>query len=312
MLKQGMKLDGIFILAAGLGKRLRPLTLVRPKPCVPVLGRSPLARWADALKSVRPGCVVLNTHHLPEEVQREWDSVVPEGWRYSFSHEPEILDTGGGLREGLRRISGGGTVLVVNGDVMADPPLEALLHAHREHGALCTAWVNPSHPPKSVTWDKHHRVVSFQDHTAGKAVFCGVYLVEREVLNFIPDTGPYPIIPALEAARSSQKVQVYVHESPHWCDIGSIERYWALHADETQRKRWMGPRPEKLHAGCLAAGKNVSIAKGARLKNVILWDNVEIGSGASLENTIVTDGAIVDGTLKNKIITAHGIHPLFG
>jgi mannose-1-phosphate guanylyltransferase len=299
-------------LAAGLGKRLRPLTLVRPKPCVPVLGRSPLARWAAALKDVKPGCVVLNTHHLPEEVQREWESVVPAGWRYSFSHEPEILDTGGGLREGLRRIAGGGTVLVINGDVIADPPLEALLHAHLEHGALCTAWVNPAQEPKSVTWDKHHRVVSFQDHTGGKAVFCGVYLVEREILNFIPDTGPYPIIPALEAARSGQKVQVYVHESAKWCDIGSTERYWRLHTDPAQRKRWSAGGPEKLPAGCLAAGKNVELAKGARLKNVILWDNVEIRSGASVENGIVTDGAVVEGAHKNKIITSHGIHPLVG
>ena len=271
-----------------------------------------MPRWAAALKDVKPGCVVLNTHHLPEEIQREWESVVPDGWRYSFSYEPEILDTAGGLREGLRRIAGGGTVLVVNGDVIADPPLEALLHAHREHGALCTAWVNPSHPPKSVTWEKHHRVVSFQDHTSGRAVFCGVYLGEREILNFIPDTGPFPIIPALEAARAGHIVQVHVHESPDWCDIGSIERYWSLHTDESLRKRWTVGGSPKNHAGCLASGKNCAIERGAHLKNALLWDNVQIRNGASLENVIVTDNVTVTGKHQNQIITSHGIHPLLG
>ena len=244
-----MKLDGVFILAAGLGKRLLPLTLVRPKPCIPVLGHSPLKRWADFLRRINPGRVVLNTHRLPEQIQSEWQSAVPDNWRCSFSHEPEILDTAGGLREGLRQMPGGGTVLVLNGDVIAAPPLEALFNTHCEHGALCTAWVNPGHPPKTVTWDKHRRVVSFQDFTGGKAVFCGIYLVEREILNFIPDTGAYPMIPALEAANAKHKVQVYVHESPDWCDMGSIERYWNLHADEASRKRWVVGGSTKNHAG---------------------------------------------------------------
>ncbi len=307
-----MNLDGVFILTAGLGKRLRPLTLIRPKPCIPVLGQSPLKRWAAVLGRLKPGQVVLNTHLLAENIQREWESAAPKGWRCSFSHEPELLDTAGGLRKALRRISGCGTVLVLNADVIADPPLDALFKAHREHDALCTAWVNPTHPPKTVTWDKHHRVVSFEDYTGGKAVFCGVYLVERAILNFIPNTGPYPMIPALEAAKTGQKVQVYVHESPDWCDIGSLERYWSLHIDETLRRRWTIGGSPKNPAGCLAAGKNCSIAKGAHLKNTLLWDNVEIGNGASLENVIVTDGVTVTGQHQNQIITSHGIHPLFG
>jgi len=307
-----MKLDGIFILAAGLGKRLRPLTLIRPKPCIPILGHSPLERWASAISHLKPGQVVLNTHHLPEEVQCEWERVVPKEWRYSFSYEPEILDTAGGLREAMRRISGGGTVMILNGDVIADAPLEALFQAHREHGALCTAWVNPTFPPKTVTWDKHHRVVSFSDHTGGKAVFCGVYLVEREILNYIPDTGAYPIIPSLEAANAEHKVQVFVHESPDWCDIGSLERYWSLHTEESLRRRWMVTGSPKNPPGCLSAGKNVSIAKGTHLKNAVLWDNVEIKDGALLENVIVTDGVTVNGQYQNQIITPHGIFPLFG
>jgi NDP-sugar pyrophosphorylase family protein len=310
-----VKLDGIFILAAGLGKRLRPLTLFRPKPCIPVLGQSPLMRWMSTIRNLKPTHVVLNTHHLPQEVQHEWESAaLPPGWRYSFSHEPEILDTAGGLREALRRLGGGKTVLVLNGDVIADAPLEGLFQSHRESGALCTAWVNPSHPPQTVTWDKHHRVVSFEDHTGGKAVFCGIYLIEREILNFIPDTGPYPIIPALEAAKAEHKVQVYVHDTPDWCDMGSLERYWALHNDEAMRKRWIvrGRKQGEFPNGCLAAGKNCSIAKGALLKNVLLWDNVVIGSDTSLENVIVTDGVVVEGEHRNQILTPHGIHPLFG
>lgn len=307
-----VKVDGIFILAAGYGKRLRPLTLCRPKPCIPVLGRSPLARWAETLKHLKPGHVVLNTHHMPEEVQCEWERVAPAGWRYSFSYEPEILDTAGGLREGMRRISGSGPILVINGDVVADPPLNALFEAHRKHDAVCTAWVNPAHPPKTVTWDKHHRVISFQDSTAGQAVFCGIYLVERKILNFIPDTGPFPMIPALEAANKELKVQAYVHESPDWCDIGSLDRYWHLHTDAALRKQWDGRHSQKNHDGSLAIGANCSIAKGAHLKNALLWDNVEISSGASLENVIVTDGAVVEGRHANQIITPHGIHPLLG
>ncbi|MBV9463746.1 MAG: NTP transferase domain-containing protein [Verrucomicrobiae bacterium] len=303
-------IDGVFLLTAGLGTRLRPLTLVRPKPCIPVLGKSPLERWVEILRPLRPRRVVLNTHHLPKQLEAHWKEIAPEDWSWAFSEEPgQILDTGGGLRQALEKIPGDGPVLVINGDVLARPPLEALIARHTQVRPLCTAWVHPRREPRTVRYDDVGQIITFRDREQGMAVFTGVYVIERRVLQWIPGAGPHSIITALEAALlTGQSVLALPDASAGWCDMGALEMYWKLHTDPDLAREW-GGRPAGP-PGSLAIGRNCDISPRATLINALLWNNVRLQEGSSLQDVIVTDGVGVSGPHHQEILTLHGNHPL--
>ena len=87
-----------FILGAGFGTRLKPLTFVKPKPLIPVLGKPLIEYSINHLKTIGINQIIVNTHHLPEQFKRELGTGKKYGIKISYSYEPQILDTGGGLK----------------------------------------------------------------------------------------------------------------------------------------------------------------------------------------------------------------------
>jgi MurNAc alpha-1-phosphate uridylyltransferase len=112
------------ILAAGLGLRMRPLTLERPKPLVRVAGRTLLDHALDRLDEAGIGTVVVNTHYKPEMIERHLAERASP--RTVLSPEPELLETGGGVRRALPHL-GDGPFVTVNSDALwLDGPSRAL------------------------------------------------------------------------------------------------------------------------------------------------------------------------------------------
>ncbi|MDD9872577.1 MAG: sugar phosphate nucleotidyltransferase [Deltaproteobacteria bacterium] len=127
------------IVAAGLGRRLLPLTALRPKPALPVRGLPliayPLALLAQA--GVRE--VAINLHHLPEVLRQAALRWRPEGLALRFSPEPALLQTGGAIGRMADFLRESDPCLVLGGDMIVDFDLPALLRAHRESGRAVTA-----------------------------------------------------------------------------------------------------------------------------------------------------------------------------
>ena len=125
------------VLAAGLGLRMRPLTLLRAKPALPVLNR-PLIHWTlELLRRHGVTDVVVNLHHLPGTVRRAVGDGSTLGLRVSYSYERRILGTAGGPRK-VRRFFGDEPFLLVNGDVLFDFDLSDLVRRHAASGARAT------------------------------------------------------------------------------------------------------------------------------------------------------------------------------
>src|SRR3989449_1523283 len=118
------------VLAAGLGTRLRPLTDTLPKPLLPVAGR-PLLEW-NLLLLKRHGIteVIINLHHLGEQIVRALGDGARLGLRLAYSHEPTLQGTGGGIKQAAPFLKDG-PFLVLNGDTLSDCDLMALIAAHR-------------------------------------------------------------------------------------------------------------------------------------------------------------------------------------
>src|SRR5919108_2695 len=125
------------ILAAGYGTRLRPLTERIPKPLLPVAGQ-PILVW-NLLLLKRHGItdVVINLHHLGEQIVQAIGNGSRFGMRVAYSHEPTLLGTGGGIQQAAPLLKDG-PFLVVNGDTLSACDLTELIAAHRAGKASAT------------------------------------------------------------------------------------------------------------------------------------------------------------------------------
>lgn len=173
-----------FILGAGLGNRLRPLTGRLPKPLVPLF-HHPLAEWAmAACARVGIGQFAINTHHLPEA----WADF-GAGNAVTLFHEPVLLETGGGLKN-IAAWMGNDPLLVHNGDIFSTLPLEKLIAAHEASGLPVTLALRSEGVAKHIALDSSGTRVTDIRKLLGRAegthLFTGIYCVSPAFLDLIP------------------------------------------------------------------------------------------------------------------------------
>ena len=288
------------VLTAGLGTRLRPLTLVRAKPAVPIAGEPLVRRIITWLRAKGVSDLVLNLHHLPETIAAAVGDGTDLDVRVRYSWEqPEVLGTAGGPRLALPLV-GGGTFLIVNGDTLTDVDVPALVASHQASDALVTLALVPNDQPYKyggVVVDAGSRVTGFVRPGAAAARsyhFVGVQAVEPSAFEGVPDnTSANSIGDVYDRliARRAGAVRGFVTRAAFW-DVGTIADYWNTSA------ALGGPPPP---------GRNARIDPTARVETSILWDDVEIGGHAVLEECIVTDGAVVpDGARYRRAVLRGG------
>lgn len=279
------------ILTAGLGTRLRPLTLVRAKPAIPVAGEPLIRRILRRLAENGVTDIVLNLHHLPATLTAVVGDGSDLGPRIRYSWEqPLVLGSAGGVRQALS-IVGADTFLIVNGDTLSDFDLAALTDAHASSGALATLALVPNQDPEfygGVRLDTDSVVTGFVPRgraAIGSFHFVGVQAVEAEAFRPIPAGQTMNSIGGLYddliAARPGS-VRGVVGEASCW-DIGTVSDYWNTSLALMSRT----PGEHEWH-GC-----NVRVDGSALIARSILWDNIAVGAGSVLDECIVTDGVIV-------------------
>jgi mannose-1-phosphate guanylyltransferase len=186
-----------FLLAAGLGTRLRPITDTLPKCLVQVGGRPLLDIWLDALAAAGVDEVLLNTHHLAELVQahvsrRSGPPVV------RLTHEPQLLGSAGTLRANRGFAEGEEMVLVAYADTLTDFDLRLLVDAHRASGAPATLAVFRAPEPRQcgIVEVDDGCMVGFVEKPAdppSDLANAGMYAFSPAVLDEIPDVPPIDI-----------------------------------------------------------------------------------------------------------------------
>ena len=321
-----MSAPAAFVLAAGLGTRLAPLTDILPKPLVPVFHKPLLTFAVDSLLAAGVGTLALNTHHLPETFSGAFgDKPAYRDRSLRIFHEPLLLDTGGGIRN-ARSALGDSTFFLYNGDILADLPLAGLLARHRASGALATLLLRPSSGGgvANVRFDDHSgRILDLRGALGVEegvlTVYSGVALFESSIFDWIPEEGPYSIIDALIAAmRAGERVGGMVASDGLWIDLGTPEAYLAAHrllADPVMRPvyvadpEWPTPvHPEARVAsdamleGVVSIGPGAIVGSGAAIKDSVIWPGAVIAPGARLEGCIVSGKKSVDGRFKGGVL----------
>ena len=214
------------IFAAGFGRRLLPLTEKIPKPLIEVGGKSLIQYHIENLAGTGVTDLVINTHWLAAELVKELGDGGACGVNIQWSREPEILDTGGGMKNALPLL-GEQPFLVVNADIWTDFPLATLFQKQIHHsGAYLVMVPNPDwHGCGDFSLKDGKLVV---DADVPKYTYAGIGLYSPQfILDYCGAEKRFPLREPLNAAIASGRVTAGLHGG-EWYDIGTPERLHAL------------------------------------------------------------------------------------
>lgn len=315
------------ILGAGLGTRLRPLTFVRPKALVPVMGTTVLEFWLARLHTQGFQEVALNTYHLASRF-RTMNSSPELPIPLRIFEEKTLLGTGGGIRNALECFKDEDFV-VVNGDTVCDVDLRRILRKHLGSGEPVSLVLHDHPPFNNVAVQSGDSVVAFGEEARRLAqkdddiqllAFTGIHCLHPELLRSWKSGMPLDILSVYrDFIEKRQPIKAIVLTRPLWREMGTLEAYRALHVEcgrwpegileplPTGRSQWVHPscevEPETRFSGYVAVGRRCRIRRGAVLEDTILWDDVEIGEGSVLKNCIVTDRVSLRGDYADRVFT---------
>jgi len=209
------------ILAAGRGERLRPLTDRTPKPLLPIRGAPLIVHQIRWLQAVGIHEIVVNLHHLGEKIERVLGDGARLGVHIHYSREPDLLDTGGGIRNALPYL-GAEPFVVLNGDIWTDYPFGNLLAIETDNAHLVLT-PTPAHKAKA---DFHLEAVAGVDRVrrgvADDLTYCGIALVHPALFTGAP-AGAFPLTDLLFPGADAGRLTGEVFEGT-WFDIGTPDQ----------------------------------------------------------------------------------------
>ncbi len=290
-----------FLLGAGLGTRLQPMTHTLPKPLIPFANRPLITHVMDHCLAAGITDFAINTHHLHEE----WAKAFPEGTyrgaSLSFFHEPVLLETGGGIKN-IAEWIGNDPVLVYNGDIVTDLPIDRLITGHMMSNNTVTLATQDHGPQLHLAVDGR-QVTDVRGKISGEAgthQFTGIYCIDPELLELIPADEKVSVIPAfLELIKAGKLGSYEVKGEPMWLDLGTRESYLDAHFSR---------KPEVDEAACidpaatvenLWVGAGCVVEAGAVVRDSVLWPGTRISGDAQLTKCIVHSNSTVSGVHHN-------------
>jgi mannose-1-phosphate guanylyltransferase len=300
-----------FVLGAGLGTRLRPLTDDLPKPLIPIF-QKPLITFAlDHLCGLGVESFVINTHHLATHFESLFGEGTYAGRPLRLVHEPDLLGTGGGIKnvEGLLRME---PFIVYSGDLLTDFALEPLVAEHFRNGNDVTLALRKTGLATDVAL-QDGRVVDIESKYGhpGEYDFKGISVWNPQIFSRIPP-GNVSFIPILaEWIGQGGKIGGVVVDDGRWFNIGSRAEYLKVHRI-IEKERWKPDYvstaewpvrvaadavvdPSARLSGFYSVGAGCRVGEAAILENTILWPGAQIASRSHLRNCIVRSHRKAEG-----------------
>lgn len=288
------------VLAGGEGTRLRPLTSTVPKPVIPLVNRPFLTYMIEWLAAHGFTEVVMSCMFMAGDIRRVLGDREWKGTRLHYVEEPEPRGTAGAVKFAEPVLDE--RFAVLNGDILTDFDMSALWRAHSELGGRATITLMEVEDPSAyglVLRDADDAVTDFiekPDHAppGGAFVNAGAYVLEREVLDLMPNDRPVSFEREIFPALVGNGLYGFPAEG-YWLDIGTPERY--LEATRYLLQRSLG--------GDIAAGDACEIATTARIGPLaVLGDLCRVEDGAVVERAVLFDKARVerDAVVRDSVV----------
>jgi len=309
-----------FVLAAGRGTRLRPLTEDLPKPLIPIF-QKPLITFAlDHLIAVGVQSFVINTHRLPNLFHEVFSGNGYHGHSVTLAHEPDLLETGGGIKnvEGILRKE---PFIVYSGDILTDVALEPLITEHFRAGNDVTLGLRRNTGLGAGVVVRDGRIVEISTKFNPKENFdyANISVWNPEIFARIPAGRKISFIPILiDWINQGGRIGGLALDDGNWFNIGSRKEYLDVHRAISNKhwrpayvktREWAEPVAKSAHVdptaqvrGCSVVGPDCRVGAEAVLENTILWRASEIASKSQLHGCIVRSQKRVSGIHRNSDI----------
>jgi NDP-sugar pyrophosphorylase family protein len=305
-----------FVLAAGLGTRLRPLTDEVPKPLIPIF-QKPLVTFAlDHLINVGVNKFVINTHRRPELFEAFFAHHEYAGFPVTLVHEPDLLETGGGIKNAEPHLDQYPFV-TYSGDILTDVNLQPLIDEHFRRGNDVTLALRDTGLATGVALCDH-RVVDIANYQGipGNFDFANIAVWNSAIFQRILPHKKVSFIPILaEWIGHGARIGGVLMNDGKWSNISSRAEYLDVHRtilQEDWKPRFVKGQewPERVSSGavvdptaqlhgCTVIGQNCRVGAEAILRDTILWPDAEIASQSRLEACIVRSRKRVSGVHRN-------------
>lgn len=295
------------VLVGGFGTRLRPLTQTTPKQMLPIMHKPMIEHVLEHLASHGITDAVLSMGYKPDAFADAYPDGHCAGVEVHYAIEPEPLDTAGAIRFAALDAGIAERFLVVNGDVLTDLDLGALVAFHHERGGEGTIALHQVEDPSAfgvVPTDGHGRVEAFvekppRDEAPTDLINAGTYVLEASVLDRIAGGRKVSIEREVFPAMVVDGALFAMPGDTYWIDTGTPSKYLQAQMDLLQGVR--GERPSGIHP-------KAQIAPGATVARSVIGAGAVVDAGAVVRESVVMAGARIglEAVVERAIIGRRG------
>ncbi|MBC8101840.1 MAG: NDP-sugar synthase [Cytophagales bacterium] len=335
------------IIAGGAGTRLRPLTYTRPKPLIPVVNRPFLEYQVALLKRHGIDEIIFATNYMADKIQGHFGDGTRFGVSMKYAIEDKPLGTAGAIKNAQNVAGGTDTLVVLNGDVLTDFDLTAIVRFHQEKNALVTLTLKevPSPSPYGVIiTDDNGRVQEFREPSEAQKkalaanpnpeltgevdyINAGIYIMQPEALLSVPAGRPVSVERETYPRFLAEGAPVYaVSQNGFWLDIGQAEQYRQATEAILSRKisvevpgQWQSAGywaedgaevdPTAHLAPTVHVGRRARIGAGTSVTGkTVIGPHCVVGANVTLQDCILEDGVVIgDGVTLTGVILDDGV-----
>jgi len=282
------------VMAGGAGSRLRPLTIARPKPMVPMVNKPVISHILDLLKRHRITDVVITVHYMAETIQDYFGDGQGLGMNIQYSVEETPLGTAGSVKQAQALLDD--TFIVISGDAVTDLDLSAVIAYHREKEALATITLYRVANPLEygvVIIDEEGRIQQFQEKPSwgeviSDTVNTGIYVLEPQVLDYFEPEVSFDFSKDLFPMMMQKGDPMFGYVAAgYWCDVGNLTEYMRATRDVLSGNVQVDALGQQIRER-IWCGEGVEIAPDAQLYGPIF-----LGNGAKVKEGVIVHGPTV-------------------
>jgi mannose-1-phosphate guanylyltransferase len=294
------------VLVGGEGTRLRPLTYTTPKQLLPIVEVPMIERVLRHLAAHGIDEAVLSLGYRPEAFIQDYPDGRAAGVPISYAVEPELLDTAGAIGFAARHAGIRETFVVVNGDVLTDGDVSALISFHARAGAVATIYLSPVEDPSRfgvVPTDDDGRVIAFVEKPSleeapTNLINAGIYVMEPEVLDRIPGDRRVSVERETFPSLAAEGTLFAMTDAAYWIDTGTPEAYLQAQRDLLSGLRGDPPAFGARRSVGDAWQLGTADISGHADRTSLVGDGAKIRAEALVHGSVIGAGGIVEAGAK--------------
>lgn len=314
------------VMAGGFGTRIQPLTHSRPKPMLPIINRPMMQHTMMTLRDLGISEFIVLLYFKPDIIQNYFGDGSDLGIKITYVVPDDDYGTAGAVKLAQEYI-GDDNFIVISGDLVTDFDFEKLFKFHKQKKSKLSIGLTSVENPLQfgvVIANEDNIIEKFLEKPSWGEVFSdtintGIYIIEPEILNYIPKGENFDFAKNLFPLLMSRGVSLMGYNlEGYWRDVGNPESYREVYDDILNRKvnfKIAGIKKEYQEGvlysdeeytinpsvrilGTVVLGRGVKIREGVKLNNVVIGDNVAIASGCSISNSVIWEDVIIKKNVK--------------